>query len=54
MTGLEAANAYQEFLSGGEDENVRWNLVYSLFEGEDFDGAKRENDIALSLYPMRK
>lgn len=51
MTGLEAANAYQEFLSGGEDENVRWNLVYSLFEGEDYDGAKRENDIALSLYP---
>ena len=51
MTGLEAANAYQEFLSGGEDENVRWNLVYSLFEGEDYDGAKKENDIALSLYP---
>ena len=51
LTGLEAANAYQEFLSGGEDENVRWNLVYSLFEGEDYDGAKRENDIALSLYP---
>ena len=51
LTGLEAANAYQEFLSEGEDEKVRWNLVYSLFEGEDYDGAKRENDIALSLYP---
>ena len=49
MAGLEAANAYQEFLSGGEDEKVRWNLVYSLFEGEDYDGAKKENEIALFL-----
>ena len=42
--GLEAAEVYEEFLSKNEDEKVRWNYVYSLYEAEEYDGALEEID----------
>ena len=49
--GLEAAEVYEEFLSKNEDEKVRWNYVYSLYEAEEYDGALEEIDKGIALYP---
>ena len=49
--GLEAAEVYEEFLSKNEDEKVRWNYVYSLYESEEYDGALEEIDKGIALYP---
>ena len=49
--GLEAAEVYEEFLSKNEDEKVRWNYVYSLYEAEEYDGALKEIDKGIALYP---
>ena len=49
--GLEAAEVYEEFLSKNEDEKVRWNYVYSLYEAEEYDGALEEIDKGITLYP---
>lgn len=49
--GLEAAKVYEEFLSKNEDEKVRWNYVYSLYEAEEYDGALEEIDKGIALYP---
>ena len=49
--GLEAAEVYEEFLSKNEDEKVRWNYVYSLYEAEEYDGALEEIDKGINLYP---
>ena len=49
--GLEAAEVYEEFLSKNEDEKVRWNYVYSLYEAEEYDGVLEEIDKGIALYP---
>ena len=49
--GLEAAEVYEEFLSKNEDEKVRWNYVYSLYEAEEYDVALEEIDKGIALYP---
>lgn len=49
--GLEAAEVYEEFLSKNEDEKVRWNYVYSLYEAEEYDGALKEIDKGIAIYP---
>lgn len=49
--GLEAAEIYQSFLSSSEDEKVRWNYVYSLYEAQEFDLVLTEVENAVSLYP---
>ena len=49
--GLEAAEVYEEFLSKNEDEKVRWNYVYSLYEAEEYDVALEEIDKGITLYP---
>ena len=49
--GLEAAEVYEDFLSKNEDEKVRWNYVYSLYEAEEYDGALEEIDKGIALYP---
>lgn len=49
--GLEAAEIYQSFLSSSEDEKVRWNYVYSLYEAQEFDLVLTEIENAVSLYP---
>ena len=49
--GLEAAEVYEGFLSKNEDEKVRWNYVYSLYEAEEYDGALEEIDKGIALYP---
>ena len=49
--GLEAAEVYEEFLSKNEDEKVRWNYVYSLYEAEEYNGALEEIDKGIALYP---
>lgn len=48
---MEAAEVYEEFLSKNEDEKVRWNYVYSLYEAEEYDGALKEIDKGIALYP---
>ena len=41
---MEAAEIYSAFLSISEDERVRWNYVYSLYEGEEYETALEEID----------
>ena len=48
---MEAAEVYSTFLSQDEDERVRWNYVYSLYEADDFDKALSEVEKGISLYP---
>ena len=50
-TGKEAAEIYASFLSSTEDQKVRWNYVYSLYEAELYDAALEEIDKGISLYP---
>ena len=49
--GIEAAEVYSTFLSQEEDERVRWNFVYSLYEGEEYETALIEVEKGISLYP---
>ena len=49
--GMEAAEIYSAFLSISEDERVRWNYVYSLYEGEEYETALEEIDKGIVLYP---
>ena len=51
LKGMEAAEVYSTFLSQDEDERVRWNYVYSLYEADDFDKALSEVEKGISLYP---
>ena len=51
LKGMEAAEVYSTFLSQDEDERVRWNYVYSLYEAVDFDKALSEVEKGISLYP---
>ena len=51
LKGMEAAEVYSTFLSQNEDERVRWNYVYSLYEADDFDKALSEVEKGISLYP---
>ena len=48
---MEAAEVYSTFLSQNEDERVRWNYVYSLFEANEYDKALTEEEKGISLYP---
>lgn len=48
---MEAAEVYSAFLSQSEDERVRWNYVYSLFEANEYDKALTEVEKGISLYP---
>ena len=48
---MEAAEVYSTFLSQNEDERVRWNYVYSLFEANEYDKALTEVEKGISLYP---
>ena len=48
---MEAAEIYSAFLSISEDERVRWNYVYSLYEGEEYETALEEIDKGIVLYP---
>lgn len=48
---MEAAEIYSAFLSISEDEKVRWNYVYSLYEGEEYETALEEIDKGIVLYP---
>lgn len=49
--GIEAAEIYSTFLSQDEDERVRWNYVYSLYEAGEYETALVEIDKGISLYP---
>ena len=51
LKGMEAAEVYSTFLSQNEDERVRWNYVYSLFEANEYDKALTEVEKGISLYP---
>lgn len=51
LKGMEAAEVYSTFLSQDEDERVRWNYVYSLYEADVFDKALSEVEKGISLYP---
>ena len=51
LKGMEAAEVYSTFLSQDEDERVRWNYVYSLYEADDFDKALSEVEKGIFLYP---
>ena len=51
LKGMEAAEVYSAFLSQSEDERVRWNYVYSLFEANEYDKALTEVEKSISLYP---
>ena len=51
LKGMEAAEVYSTFLSQNEDERVRWNYVYSLFEANEYDKALPEVEKGISLYP---
>ena len=51
LKGMEAAEVYSTFLSQNEDERVRWNYVYSLFEANEYDKALTEEEKGISLYP---
>ena len=48
---MEAAEIYSAFLSISEDEKVRWNYVYSLYEGEEYETALEEIDKGIVIYP---
>ena len=48
---MEAAEVYSTFLSQSEDERVRWNYVYSLFEANEYDKALSEVEKGITLYP---
>ena len=48
---MEAAEVYSTFLSQNEDERVRWNYAYSLFEANEYDKALTEVEKGISLYP---
>ena len=45
---MEAAEVYSAFLSQSEDERVRWNYVYSLFEANEYDKALTEVEKGIS------
>ncbi len=49
--GIEAVEIYSTFLSQDEDERVRWNYVYSLYEAGEYETALVEIDKGISLYP---
>ena len=51
LSGEEAAALYKEYLETEENEKVRWNYLYSLFEAEDFESCLEETEIAIGLYP---
>ena len=51
LRGSEAAVLYKEYLDTEESEKVRWNYIYSLYQGEDLDSALEEVEKAISLYP---
>ena len=51
LRGSEAAVLYKEYLDTEESEKVRWNYIYSLYQGEELDSALEEVEKAISLYP---